>query len=174
MNQHGGTPGRYIKECIVASECSAIKIANYGSDGLWLFTDAAAAYPSMCRIFLMKAIEKSGIPDNVSFGVMSLLDRSYHWVKVDGSLFPGFTGTCGVPTGSPMASALFCIGLDVFGRYIECRFGSEVFLRCYLDDMNIVRRALVRRPWLCVCHCRSSGSTRSWTVSDAGCWSPLL
>lgn len=99
-----------------------------------IFFDFAAAFPSLSRRYLFAALETIGIPFTVTHAIKELYRNNFHYIKLQGVIYPGFTVTAGVRQGCPLSATIFALVTDPLIRYLCYKLPPTVTFRAYADD----------------------------------------
>uniref|UniRef100_A0A0K8SN56 Reverse transcriptase domain-containing protein n=1 Tax=Lygus hesperus TaxID=30085 RepID=A0A0K8SN56_LYGHE len=111
-----------------------------------LFVDFRAAYDSICRSELYKAMRRIGVPEKLIRMVeVTMRDVNCH-VRVQGELSEPFQSTKGLRQGDALACILFNVALDrsIKDAGLDRRgtiFSRSVQILAYADDIDIIGRS---------------------------------
>jgi hypothetical protein len=121
------------------------KSREFGIDLYCLFIDLKAAYDSISRQMLLRALGDLGIPEKLIRLIKLTLSQSFSCVKLPGNLTEYFEVKNGVRQGDALACLLFNLALEwsIRDSGINTRgtiFTKSVQLLAYADDIVIIAR----------------------------------
>jgi len=117
-------------------ESYAVKFAwNSVDKSLLIFLDFAAAFPSIARLFLWKALCAIGVPQRIIKAIMALYTNNIHFIRTNSGLLFVFVVYSGVRQGCPLSSVVFVLTTDCINMYLNKRLGDRDKLWSYADDI---------------------------------------
>ena len=108
-------------------------------EGLLLFVDLEKAFDQVPRDVIRFVLRRTGVPEYLVNGVMSLYEGCKPAVLVDGELSSSFSVKVGVHQGSALSPLLFVMVMDVLTE--DVRDGSLMEL-LYADDLVFSGKSL--------------------------------
>ena len=108
-------------------------------EGLLLFVDLEKAFDQVPRDVIRFVLRRTGVPEYLVNGVMSLYEGCKPAVLVDGELSSSFSVKVGVHQGSALSPLLFVMVMDVLTE--DVRDGSLMEL-LYADDLVFFGKSL--------------------------------
>ena len=121
------------------------KCKEYNIELHHLFVDFKAAYDSVIRSKLWRAMEEFGIPNKlISLAKMTLTDTKSR-VRIRNKLSEAFDIKEGLRQGDPLATLLFNLILEAAVRFIGMDTSSTIFTKSnqllgFADDVDVVGR----------------------------------
>jgi len=98
------------------------------------YLDIKAAFDSVDRLALWKALRGRGVPDILLDLIISLHENTGTQVRLGQDLLQRFVTTSGVRQGCMLAPALFCVAIDWILRHMPSKPGIEVG-RSHFSDL---------------------------------------
>ncbi|CAI5481364.1 unnamed protein product [Closterium sp. Yama58-4] len=143
--QHGFIPGRSLADA-VALVADAIEAAdNDGEDWYLLLVDFQKAYDTVSRPFLLKMLEKLGLPGQFVKWTAGLHKGSWTRLAINGWLGERVEMQRGVRQGCPLAPYVFLCALEPLcaeirkrGLGIKAEGGEAVSYVGYADDTSLI------------------------------------
>ncbi|MFM7988146.1 MAG: reverse transcriptase domain-containing protein [Candidatus Fonsibacter sp.] len=75
-----------------------------------------AAFPSISRRYLLKMLSRLNLPEIITRPIAALYQDCRCWIKVAGTIQPGFNMTRGVRQGCPLSPLLFVLVVVILLR----------------------------------------------------------
>ena len=97
------------------------------------FVDLKAAFDSVDRTALWKAMRGIGVPSILLDLIIDLHTATFASVRVAGHLSTSFTTTSGVRQGCVLAPALFCRAMDIIMKHVSRKAGIQVGQHTFID-----------------------------------------
>ena len=124
--QSGFTTNRSTVDAILALRLLSELHREFNRPLNVAFLDIKAAFDSVDRIALWKALRSKGIPDVLIDLIKALHESTGARVRVGSRLSSGFQTTSGVRQGCILAPALFCIAIDWVLQHMSGNHGIEI------------------------------------------------
>jgi len=118
--QHGFVRGRsfipnIINMDLIARTFSALSETEGGHPALLTF-DVRAAFPSVCRKWMMLVLDRCGLCEGALTLISAMYDKQLAWLRVGDEMMEAFTVTAGVGQGCPMSGSLWAL---LFSPFLE-------------------------------------------------------
>jgi hypothetical protein len=135
--------GRSMIENVYALDAGAFEFLKQGFFPIYLLLDFKAAFPSLSRKFIFKALRAAGVSEDVIHAVRELYKDNKHFFTFRNLRKFALDAESGVKQGCPLSAAVFVIVTDAIVRYINCLLPKDIVFRAYCDDYAFV----LKFPW---------------------------
>ena len=135
--QKGFLPGRSMLQNIIEVDFAMQQVSLEQEDGVAIFYDFAAAFPSVAHGFLLEVLAAIGLPPQILAFISNLYVRNVCSLIVGGHRVAGFEMQCGIRQGCPLSPLVFAVAVDVLLRRVK-RLHPSVTQRAYADDLTMV------------------------------------
>lgn len=144
--QCGFKRGRSTTDQIFTLRLILEKTLEYGIGTHHLFVDFQAAYDSINREMLYKAMREMNIPSKLVRMVRVAISNSKCQIKIQSHLSDPLRTRNGLKQGDALACLLFNLGLEKVIRDSQIQIGGHIFnkgvqLLAYADDIDIISRS---------------------------------
>lgn len=137
--QRGMVGGRSMLQNVLEMDTGMQEVALEACEGLSVFFDFRAAFPSISHRFLTAVLEGLDIPDWVLRFVVALYRDNACQLIVGARTHCGFALHAGIRQGCPLSPLVFVIAMDVLLRRLR-RLLPDALIRAYADDVAMILR----------------------------------
>ena len=135
--QRGFINGRSMLANVVDIDESMQSASLEREQGVAIFLDFAAAFPSLSHKFIHVTLRELGIPEALQHYVAALYFQNCCKIKVCGTIQDGFDIAAGIRQGCPLSPLLFAVISNLVIRRVRS-LAPEVLIRAYADDIAMV------------------------------------
>eukprot|EP00971_Amphidinium_carterae_P187280 3717167-Amphidinium_carterae.1 len=140
--QHGFTQGRDTIDALLSLETCVFSMCRLYPYSSAVFADLAQAFASLSRPWVLRCAEASGCPGPLLWYLSQHLQAGYSWIRWRRMTHAGFPLTSGVRQGDPLSGVLFLLAVDGWLRFTVIRWGRDIHLIMFADDLTMVVRSL--------------------------------
>ena len=137
LMQRGFVPGRSMLANVVDVESGMQLNSLKFLQGLALFPDFAAAFPSVDHEFIHDFLATLDWPEWLTYFVRVLYTNNRCYIATNGTRMNGFGLEAGIRQGCPLSPLLFAVLADLILRRLQ-RFFPTALIRAYADDIAMV------------------------------------
>jgi hypothetical protein len=103
-----------------------------------LFSDFAAAFPSVAWGYLWMCMRFSGVPRCYIRAFKKVYYNNLHLLRFMGKVYEAYVNASGVKTGGPASGTIFVLCIDPFLRMLQAQRGPRDIGRSFADDIGYV------------------------------------
>ena len=103
-----------------------------------LFSDFAAAFPSVSWGYLWMCMRFSGVPRCYIRAFKKVYYNNLHLLRFMGKVYEAYVNASGVKTGGPASGTIFVLCIDPFLRMLQAQRGPRDIGRSFADDIGYV------------------------------------
>jgi hypothetical protein len=140
--QQGFLPGRSLLKNVVEIDHALQQTSLVQQEGLGIFFDFQAAFPSVCHEFLLSVLTAVGVPAGFLQFVRHLYFNNRCSLVLGGERVEGFSMDSGIRQGCPLSPLIFAVAMDLLLRRAR-RLHPDLTIRAYADDLAMI----VPRGW---------------------------
>ena len=138
--QRGFLRGRSMIANIVDIEQEAMVTGLRDEDGMLMFFDFRAAFPSISHEYMQECLKGMGAPGLATEVLRALYHQGRCKVSQSKGAYPGFDITSGIRQGCPLSPLIFVTVMDLLLRILQIRLGEGCMVRAFADDVGMVLR----------------------------------
>ncbi len=136
-DQRGFLTGRSMIANLLDVDEAMIKQAGVVEDGMAVFYDFAAAFPSIEHRFFHEFFRHLGCPAWLLNIIYVLYLDNFCYIQMQGTRYSGFAINRGIRQGCPLSPLLFAMATDLMLRRLR-RCVPEALTRAWADDLAMV------------------------------------
>lgn len=125
-NSQAAVKGRSMIDNVNSINAAAVNLSDKNSQVALVLLDFSAAFPSLAREFIFKALAAAHVPENIIRAIRELYKDNDHVFRFGNIMQYSFTALSGVRQGCPLSATIFAIATDSIIRYIKAHL-TDIF-----------------------------------------------